>query len=373
MITIARNLHPFNWPSPWAIGSLLLATLFLTDGVFAKRKPASSSLDAEVAVLELAARKASTAGKPRHAARITRAVLALKDQPRSWRRLGELLETAQQWADAVQAYDRYLSRSKTQDSTLGRRLKRLRRQAEAAEQRQAVVVHPRIKGLARRMFSLGRSHAVAKRYRLGARFLRAAVILDPKLPGPYRLLAATYLKLGHAEQAQDLLAEYLRMRPDGRLADRIRKMLRQKGQLGSIAVKASFPCEVWVNGRYLQGKKTPIAKLEMPSGPLVITLANQEFHVARNFRVRVTPGGSSEVRFDFGVLAVRLKPWARIRANGRDIGLWDDIGLPSGQYKLDVRSHDGKKRASRDVDVTSGSTIQLTWAGLLGNKAPTTR
>ena len=52
----------------------------------------------------------------------------------------------------------------------------------------------------------------------GIGYLQAAAFLDPELPGPYRLLGATYLKMGRSQTAERHLAEYLRIRPDGPLA-----------------------------------------------------------------------------------------------------------------------------------------------------------
>jgi hypothetical protein len=49
-----------------------------------------------------------------------------------------------------------------------------------------------------------------------------------------------------------------------------------------------------------------------------------------------------------------------VRANGRDLGLWNEIGLPAGNYKLQFRTDDGKKKMTRNVRLRGGQRLKVT-------------
>jgi len=152
------------------------------------------------------------------------------------------------------------------------------------------------------------------------------------------------------------------------LPQKIRRLIRDKSLFGTVGVNASYPSDVWVNGQYV-GLVTPIAKLELPHGTYAITVVNARYHLARQFHTEVVSGRHQAIVFPFGVLRVSLQPWARITAGGRDLGLWDELGLPAGMHELVVTSHDGKKKAQADWKIAAGQTSELTWERL-ERKAP---
>jgi hypothetical protein len=213
---------------------------------------------------------------------------------------------------------------------------------------------------AKRLFDQGKRSAQEKRYQAAIAELQAAMLLDPDLPGPYRLLGAVYGKTGAKAEERKFLAEYLRVRPDGKIADTVRQQLKNDGILGSITVDASFPCKVSINGREL-GKTTPLKKFLVPAGKYVVGLENEKYHIVRLLRVDVVAGKDTEKRFNFGVLSTKLDPWARVRVDGKDVGLWDEAGIPEGKHTISYKSHDGKLEKTVQLEIKGGTRARLTW------------
>lgn len=210
-------------------------------------------------------------------------------------------------------------------------------------------------------FSIGAAYAKKTVYIDALRFLRAALMLDPTLPGTYRLLAAIHGKLKNAEKEKNFLQDYIRIRPDGAIADQIRKRLKPLGLLSSVSLAASYPCKIWVNGRPM-GRETPYEALLLPSGYHTISFVSEKYHLVRNKRVLLKPGEAIKFSFDFGLLTIKLKPWARARANGKDLGLWEDLGLPEGTYQLSLTAFDKSKKKDMELSIQAGKqTLIDTW------------
>src|SRR6185369_8437029 len=164
---------------------------------------------------------------------------------------------------------------------------------------------------AKALFTAGKAAGTAKQDDLAARLLEAALRLDPELPGPYRLLGVIYGRLGDHAREVRFLAAYLRLRPEGPIAEEVRKRLATEKVLGDLNLDASFPCEVRVDGRSM-GRMTPVKKLRLPAGRYTITLVNDKFHIVRNLHVEMVAGETVSKAFSFGVLRTKLDPWARI-------------------------------------------------------------
>lgn len=190
------------------------------------------------------------------------------------------------------------------------------------------------------------------------RYLRAALVLDPVLPGTYRVLGAVHGKLKDPKKEREFLQDYLRIRPDGTIADGVRKRLAPTGLLGNVALNASFPCDVWINGRPL-GLKTPVKEFSLPEGSYTVSFVNVDYHIVRNRRVKVRPATRTSVSFSFGVLELDLNPWARARASGKELGLWPKIGLPVGTYQLSLVAHDMSKNKELELTMQAGKTIKI--------------
>lgn len=206
-----------------------------------------------------------------------------------------------------------------------------------------------------------------RKYRLAIRYLQAALVMDPTLVGAYRLIGALYGRLKDRKSEQAFYVKYLTLRPGGRLAGLVRRKLHASPMVGKVTLRASFPCMVFINRGLLDAKrKTPIKDVLLPPGEYTVVLYNRRFHFGKKIRVKVAAGKSQTVSAQFGVLSVRLKPWARVRAmrrggrTWRDVGLWEAIGLPVGRWKVDFRTDDGKRRMTRALRIQPGKTVTVT-------------
>jgi hypothetical protein len=217
---------------------------------------------------------------------------------------------------------------------------------------------------AKRLFERGLKLQKGKHTRASddqaARLLEAAQRLDPELPGPYRVLGVLYGRIGDKPREVRFLTDYLRLRPDGAIADAVRKKLADEKVLGKMTLTSSFPCEVLLDGRPT-GKHTPIEAMTLPAGRYTVTLVNDQYHIARNLHVDVGPNETVAKAFNFGILKTRLDPWARVRIDGKDVGLWDEVGVPEGKHSVVYKSHDNAKEKAIDVTIAAGGREALTW------------
>jgi len=140
----------------------------------------------------------------------------------------------------------------------------------------------------------------------------------------------------------------------------VRKDLHASGvALGKLNVESTFPCGVEVNGRAL-GRRTPLRGLELPAGRYYVTFdCGEPYHLERHARAEVIAGKDVTKEFRFGIVRPALTPWARVRVDGRDQGLWDEIALPEGQHHFEFHAHDGSKDKEIDIDVVAGKTVKV--------------
>lgn len=202
--------------------------------------------------------------------------------------------------------------------------------------------------------------------RTAIRFLQAALVMDSTLVGAYRLIGAIYGRLKDRASEQAFYVKYLRMRPGGRLAAMVRKKVKAHPEVAKITFAASFPCMVFVNRGLLDNKQlTPMKDVVLPSGEYTVVFYNRKFHFGKKVRIKVVAGQAQTVTAKFGVLDVKLKPWARVRAmrtsgtGWRDLGLWESVGLPVGTYRVDFKTDDGKKRMTKTIRLRSGKTVVI--------------
>ena len=57
----------------------------------------------------------------------------------------------------------------------------------------------------------------------------------------------------------------------------------------------------------------------------------------------------------------KLDPWARMRVDGKDIGLWDEAAIPEGKHNISYTSHDGTKEKSVKLEIKGGARAKLSW------------
>jgi tetratricopeptide (TPR) repeat protein len=312
--------------------------------------------------LEKAAEQAVVAGQYARSVALLRGLQALRPRdPSPVYRLAEVFTLAGQYEEAIAEFRRFAARPEADAA----RKSRAEGEAKRLEEAPAPFAESLFRAApatveAKRLFDEGKKDAQAKKYESAVNELQAALLLDPDLPGPYRLLGAVYGKTGDHTQERLFLADYLRVRPDGKIADTVRARLKADKVLGSISVDASFPCKVLVNGRET-GRSTPLKGFSLPAGKYVVGLENEKYHIVRNLRVDVTVGKETSKKFAFGVLQTKLDPWARVRVDGKDIGLWDEAGIPEGKHTIDFKSHDGAKEKKVELDIKGGAREKLSW------------
>jgi tetratricopeptide (TPR) repeat protein len=312
--------------------------------------------------LEKSADQAITRGQYPRAVALLRGLGALRSKdPSPQYRLAEVYTLAGQYEDAIAEYRRFAQRPEADPARKARAESEAKRLEEAPAPFAETLFKPAAAtDEAKKLFDEGKRDAQARRYQPAINELQAALLLDPDLPGPYRLLGAVYGKTGDTIQERLFLADYLRVRPDGKIADTVRTRLAKEHVLGTLTIDASFPCKVYINGRET-GHTTPMKKYGLPPGKYVVGLENEQYHIVRNLRVDVTTGQDTDKFFAFGVLQTKLDPWARVRVDGKDIGLWDEAGIPEGKHSVSYVSHDGAKQKSVQLDIKGGARAKLSW------------
>ncbi|HEX6837291.1 MAG TPA: PEGA domain-containing protein [Polyangia bacterium] len=314
------------------------------------------------ASLEKAAEQAVVKGEYPRAVALLRGLSALRPKdPSPDYRLAEVYTLAGQYEEAIGEYRRFAARPEADPARKARAEAEAKRLEDApAPFAETLFKQASATPEAKRLFEEGKKDAQAKRYQPAVNELQASLLLDPDLPGPYRLLGAVYGKTGDRAQEKLFLADYLRVRPDGQIADTVRKKLASEHVLGTLTVEASWPCHVYINGRDT-GKTTPLKKYALPPGKYLVGLENEQYHTIGNLHVNVTTGKDTEKSFEFGVLSTKLDPWARVRVDGKDIGLWDEVGVPEGTHSISYKSHDGSKEKSVELTIKGGARAKLSW------------
>lgn len=274
------------------------------------------------------------------------------------RYLGQAHTMAGHFDEAIDAYKLLLKHNPPPDLAQRAKGEIKRLQGVPAPFTEKLLARVRLTEHAIEAFKMGRALIKKKKTEQAIRLLRAALTLDPELPGTYRLLGAIYGKMKDPKKEQQFLLDYLRISPGGRLADMVRKRLKPSGILGEIDVDASFSCDIWINGRSMK-KKSPMKGLLLPSGSHTISFVNAEYHIIRNKRVRIRSGKNPTLTFEFGVITFKLDPWARVRANGKDLGLWNTIGLPTGEYLFSLEAHDGSRKKETRIFIQPSKKITV--------------
>ena len=332
----------------------LLATLLLL--------PTSARAADDGAWLEKAAEAAVVKGDYPRAVALFRGLAALRPKdPSPDYRLAEVYTLAGQYEEAIGEYKRFAARPEADAARKARAESESKRLEDApAPFAETLFRQASATPESKRLFEEGKKDAQAKRWQAAINELQAALLLDPDLPGPYRLLGAVYGKTGDRTQERLFLADYLRVRPDGKIADTVRSTLGKEHVLGTLTVEASWPCKVYINGRET-GHSTPLKKYALPPGRYVITLENDQYHTVGNLHVDISTGKETEKSFAFGLLSTKLDPWARVRVDGKDVGLWDEVGVPEGKHNVSYTSHDGTKEKSVELLIKGGARAKLSW------------
>jgi len=321
-----------------------------------------TSLGASLAAkLTMDAQAALIRGNVSRAAVLLRGSWEISHDIGTLQQLAHTYTMAGQFAEAIEKYEQLLRLNPPPEiAKLAKTtIRRLREAPVPFTDSLLVQVH--VPDKARLAFAQGMRLVKAKKLDQATHFLRAALVLDPTLPGTYRVLGAIHGKLNDPAKEREFLQDYLRIRPDGHIADIVRKRLQPTGLLYAVDLSASFPCDVWVNGRPLK-TSTPVKGLLLPGGNHTVSFVNTKYHIIRNQRVHLGNGTSRKqtVLFEFGVLEVTLKkPWPRIRADGKDLGLWEAVGMPVGRYSINLEAFDGSRKKQVSVSIRAGKTVTI--------------
>ncbi len=214
-----------------------------------------------------------------------------------------------------------------------------------------------------------------KKYKKAKDLFNVAIKLNPDYVGIYRQLGDIYDKLKIPEQADEFYLWYLKTRPAGKNARKVRKKLSKKARksLGKVNLKSSYKCYVAIGSGMLKSPrgrayKTPISSVKLPPGTYPIGFICKKHNIARRFFVKIKPGEKKTITFKYGTLSVKLKPWARVyiapktgsrKGKYMDAGLFKVIGIPEGEYKLKLVSHDKKKKMIKDIKIKNRKHIRI--------------
>ena len=166
-----------------------------------------------------AARRSLVQGRINMAAGLLRGAWELTRDVKVLRELGRTLSVSGQFEEAIEVYEDALQRDPNGPASneVKQEIKRLK--SAPAPFRDQLPTKFRATVQARRAFRDGMALSRRKKYKEALPYLRAALVLDPELPGTYRVLGGIYGKLGDPKKERAFLRDYLRIRPDGRLAD----------------------------------------------------------------------------------------------------------------------------------------------------------
>jgi hypothetical protein len=76
---------------------------------------------------------------------------------------------------------------------------------------------------AKKKFAEGNEHYAKGEYDAAIDSFKAAIALDPKLPGPYRNLGLAYRALNRCSDALPMYEKYLELKPESRFTERVRR------------------------------------------------------------------------------------------------------------------------------------------------------
>jgi tetratricopeptide (TPR) repeat protein len=313
-----------------------------------------------------AALKAKQAHNYGRAVSLLRGAAALSgEHPEVLFALADTYELAGQADEAVDAYARFLEVAPADDP------RRARAQSEHVRLKSIVAaqLNPFVDAVfkpapateeAKRAFAEGQKLLRGNKANEAIVLFETAAFLDPDLPGPYRVLGGLYGKIGQPRKKIAFLTRYLQVKPEGPIAEAVRRDLRQSGApLGKLNLQTTHPCLIEINGRPI-GRKTPLRSLELPEGRYYVTFdCSERWHLERHARAELKAGKETTKEFHFGIIKPELSPWARVRVDGRDQGLWEEIALPEGKHHLELRAHDGSHEKEVDVEVIAGKTIRI--------------
>jgi tetratricopeptide (TPR) repeat protein len=340
-------------------GALVMVGLILASpGVSQAAPPAPTAPDrVDVKWLTQPAEAAVQANQFPRAAVLYQGAISLDPEALDllWR-LAEIYTMGGQFSQAQETYERYAKATKDNAK---------RTQALGEIKRLATMPAPFVESEINQVMSepkfalqavnLGRRSRTQKKLALAIRYLEAAVTMDPTLVGVYRLLGELYAQLKDTARAEAFYVQYLRARPAGPLAELVRLRLKDSPALGKVTFAASFPSAVFINRFKLDAKRvTPFTDVLLPEGTYTVIMHNAQYHAAAKIKVVVKAGERKTVTFDFGLLDIQLTPWARVRANGRDLGLWNPLGMPVGRYRLVFTSPDEKQTMTKEIELKAG-------------------
>jgi hypothetical protein len=228
---------------------------------------------------------------------------------------------------------------------------------------------------AKRLFKLGRAAFKSRSYGDALIYFRMGLALAPDLPGFFRELGATYDKLGATEPKRAFYRRYLLARPFGGNADVVRAELgKDKGELGTLEISTSLPCEqLWVNRQRIPGK-LPAKGLAVAPGTYKGLCFHGKYEMALFEYATVEPGKTAKLAFTWAIIVNQLEnPYGRISIeNPSAPGVLIDLGISSTEIgvavpadkqplKMVVKDDVGARSEERTIDIAPGQRKVVRW------------
>jgi serine/threonine-protein kinase len=139
---------------------------------------------------------------------------------------------------------------------------------------------------------------------------------------------------------------------------------------GSLQIEAPLPLEVYLKGKRLG--RTPLTVRRLRPGPHVLSLKNRALGIERTVRVQIQPAKLTSQRISLGkgVLRVNAIPWARVRIDGKEIGLTPlkPLSVIEGTHQVELiySGADRTQRFQARVAVGPGKNARLIYDFIKG-------
>ena len=139
-----------------------------------------------------------------------------------------------------------------------------------------------------------------------------------------------------------------------------RRVAKPKAR-GALQVGSNVPATVFMDGRKVG--RTPLTLTRVPVGSHRLKLVSQEGKARRTTKVEVSEGDRAQatVNFATGTLIIRVRPWAKVKVNGRAKGITplQPLVLPAGKYRVVLENPELKVRQKHTVTIKAGATEEL--------------
>jgi hypothetical protein len=126
----------------------------------------------------------------------------------------------------------------------------------------------------------------------------------------------------------------------------------------AVTVRSNLPCRVQINRQ--PAGETPVSGRPVTPGPLTVTCIDAARGIRETRRLKARPGDVLKVNLRFGVLAIGLTPWARVRVDGRERGTTPlRLHLPEGEHRVRLSNPDERLERSLTVEIRADQVRRI--------------